>query len=614
MYNFNDYLKHHSSKKLLHSHSVLPKLRKTPVLAFIFDADTDGDDNVLIGFVNKRGELFKLRCPIKLSNKQLTYVPVLNTLSTQDHALLQRLIKHNRERVTVIETELHDEIQKRLKKLMSRKKKLHYMIYYDLYFSKIMIVSKKHNEKFNDLHSKFENDKLNQSKIRSMLLHNRYEIIGNIEKHRENFKRFLLTKTENNKAIIKQQILFNKEKELAQKYLQQILDNTIEHKKWVNKTIYFPNKQEYLHQKDKQISQISEIIKKINEELEKSVEFFTSAQSEKADLLKDIAAKDTLISEFLSIKSKIISYYNQWLEWFKNNPLDQNDDTLIKHKKLLIKEVTVIKNRFNQLVELVNRNDLIITDPHQKIQLQQNISDIELIIQKFLTEQFTEISKEQAKTIEKRQQILYQLEKTLKRYIVSIKNMIIESESVLKLSQDKMPNIKEEDLYNYQDCFENLKQFISVNNTFVRIKKTMSLLDKIVDTLTIKKLQFEDTEFDLINDNDKQKIISSLEHVKETFNNILQKIDLTEIHEHQNYKNIISEPSKIGELTIGLCTLLSNKTLNFINFTHDLQYLFSKIKELQHFFENISLNEAIINEYNKTPNMKFTEQLFLKTK
>lgn len=624
MYDFNDYIK----DSLNH----VSNLKNTPVFGFIIKyiwlpIDDNSPQKLIdieiIGFVNKRGKLFKLFNTIKLSSllkfrkqinleKSLLYLPKVHVLSNED-SLMTLFDTYPNSLIKQIDTNQQIKIEKRIKILLKRKQKIRYTIYYDFFSGYVFANTKKKHDKIIELYTTFENDKLNAAKIRSTILHNRYNIICNIQKHRDNLKKYLLTHTKNDKEIHKFQQLFQKEKTKVEKSLSDVVDNAKKQYEWVSNCVYYPKKEDYLAQKEKQIFQLQEIIKKFHDELQASTDDLKTAQQEKIILLQNIYAKDKILDEFSDIKQQLTEHYDKWKYWFENEcsmiPEHQIEQFLSKNKKLLIKEMNSLKNKFKELITLINNSDLINAEQAEKIKLQQNISELELIMQKFLTEQFTELSKYQSKKIELKQQDLLDLETSLNKYTDSIQTYINEISNLIYLTNQKLPIINEDELYNYQDCMQNFKQFVNVNNTFVRLNKMSKNLDKIVDILNVNYIIYKNNEFELINADDKTLYTTNLEKIKNNLSELLQKIKLSDIYNNQQYQSVISNPIETNSISIGLCTQMSYKLTIYTSSILEIKELLSQIEDIIHQLQEQRLNDSILKLYSKVPNVSIRKTL-----
>lgn len=409
------------------------------------------NDKLIVGYISRNGSLCKLIDPINLKdlskeafNKVIRSLPLVKGFTSENKENLinlldsegmlvskETLLKDSQNKLDILETELQNQ-RKLTEHLNTCKDKI-------LYEKDIII------QHIKDFRYQVEQH------IKSQIMRN------------ENLQDTIKSLTDEKQKI---ETTLKQVQEHEQLLLEQIQDDQDLHTDFSYQ----------MNSKNETIDELNKTIKEIKNELAGVTGKLTESELKNQQLSICI---DQILREKDTIISKIKEYNQNWLEWAKNN-----DYNISEYKKKIQNDMSIIYrqlenvlNNKNEYVKNLNierrAKDQIIRD------LKQNVADIKNELTKTVNQQLLEMSiKKESETREESNLIQ---QKNLE--IEGLKSQLDEIKILLEKSQAASKDIRSQESLNTDQlsvCYDTLKKFISINNSFYKKQEIITRLDKII--------------------------------------------------------------------------------------------------------------------------------------
>lgn len=253
--------------------------------------------------------------------------------------------------------------------------------------------------------------------------------------------------------------------------------------------------------------------------------------------------KNKILNEKNIIIEKIKEYNHQWTEWVESNNIKTENN--IKYINKLIENYNIINSNFKKLKE-----------ENEELKLKQNIKDVQLVLKNTINKQIRLLQEKdlQINSLTEEQIIL-------KKELEYIKKLLIEN------SKDVSVIEKE---YDYNNCYNILKSFITLNNILWR---KMEIINKIEQILQKENLQIKE-----------QYIYENFLKVKEKITNYIKFLNLEKYINSPNIQYLKSNSTK-QKVPIEFC----NDLVNILHYWNENKQDY-KIQEqlLGNIYEDIS--------------------------
>lgn len=451
-----------------------------------------------------------------------------------------------------------DDLQKRFENLENAQAQ--YKTYYDSQSNTNISIKKEYEDKITKITNDYIVIQKQLEECKNQIVNNKDAIVEGINKYKMEMADYIKNKELELKDIQELHKRDSEERKILKEQLKNLLEkekgylNDIEKNKVIlsetNSTI--SEKRQKFEELQSSCNQITDELKVLKEELSKS--------KMKNELLEgyNIRCKEKLLNEKSQILESIKEYNQKWLEW---------SDTIQKDTKaykiqLLNDLKTAQKNMKLTLQNQLNQVSMSSTEIKK---LKQNIADVQNELQRTINEQIIKLSErdESIKRLEmlsnKRGETITELQSTIedKNSLISERDQQIEnlknelSKSLFEvdtlIKQNNMTKIDSK--IDYDNCYEILKNFISLNNIFYRKEEVITRLDNIIYNNT--------GIFSKLSDSLKQKIKTDYEKVKIEIKN---HIDFLNLKQYVNSPNIglLKMSSTRDRVPENFCIELSN--------------------------------------------------------
>lgn len=527
------------------------------------------DNNLIVGFINKDGGLCKLGEPINLQeigNGQIedviSRIPIVSGFTQSDKDNLLRVMGASGR---VVNKSEHEKIVKDLREQLAKLENdrvIEYKVLYDSASNKIISIHKDYQNRLDSLQKQY-NDILKQSNdCKIQILNQKEEIIKGINKYKEEISEFIKTK---DLKIQDLEVIYNKMKE-EKNTLEQKLNELIKIEGGrikdleKNKDI-ITDYDSKMDAKNKEIADLTDGITLIRDELSKIKEELSKSQM-KNTLLENHKSKcqEKLLSEKDIIINKIQEYNRLWNDWSENI---KNNAESYKYK--LANELNIVQNA---LKNVLDKGDMT---EKEYIKLKQSVKDIQLELQKTITEQLVQLSAkdeqikqlqetgmavvvdhkkelEEAKRCEGLEMEVKDKEERLKESEKEIRQLRKELEEVKRLLLENAKSRVSGEV-DYENCYNILQNFFVLNNIFYRKQEVIRRLESII---------YEGIgSFTNLNDTIKSNITADFEKVKANITKHIDFLDLEKYIKSQEFQYLKSKATR-SKVSPQFCTELVN--------------------------------------------------------
>lgn len=576
---------------------------KTRSLGFVVS-----DDKLILGYIDKNGELCKLMEPIdlsELSNEKfieiIKRIPTVNGFSEYNKTSLTNLLENKK----MSSKNENEQVLNELKSsLLNEENKFNVLV--DLSentkkenTSKVILIKSEYENKIEEIKTEYEKNlgdlrehvlELEKTKgeCKERILHEKDIIIDGIKRFKEQVNEYikelvnknqikngesgklneLYTKLLNEKHEIESNmnILIEKEKE----YLKQINDDKSNISEFSDK----------VGEKEIEINKLSETIKEIKKELDEAKDAFSKEQLEKT-ILENF--KNTCLEKILNEKQEIINkikdYNNEWLKWANQNKvdIDTQKETL---KTELVTVFANLKKVFTEKNNYVNSLQLSLKEKDQMIsKLNSNAHEIKTEIEKSMNEQLLQLSaknEELKHALGEANDKLSKSENIVKSKDFDIKKLQKELEQVKDLL-DKNNATKLNKVVDIDNCISTYQKFKSVSNTFYRKKEVITILDKIISGEQI-------SAFTNLNQKIKDNIVKRFDLIKTEINAMIDHLDLKKYISDKNL-GLLKNKSTGQNVQKNFCDELNNISMYW---DENISIFREQDRQLTNIYEDLS--------------------------
>jgi hypothetical protein len=519
------------------------KGEETTALGFIIS-----DNKLVLGFVNKYGELCKLIDPVdlsKLSHEKfieiVKRIPTVNGFDSNKLLMLLESTEHvsKTDNKKVLD-ELNDLISKKNEEISNyniilNENNKKFLLTKKEYTDSLETIKDNYNKELMSYKQKIQELKDVQNECTNRLINDKEYILQGIKNYKEETNKYINDIIENKgKQVIDLTNMYKKllsEKTEIEKNLNILLEKEKEN-------LNSNGDIEALAVSEKKVEELNTVINEIKSELNDVKESLSKSEIENKvnqKFTEDCLKK--LLEEKDQIIDKIKSYNKEWLNWVN----EHFDASLIKSVKDKMKiELSSILDNFKKIV--VRKNEYIqslkisvIEKDNLNKQLKSNISDIKDEINNSIQQQIIELNKKIDKT--KEQVKLVDTDKidleqnSLKNELVKVKDLLSTQNVIQKINIKDLSPINCKSLYN---------KFSIMNNSFYRKKEIIKILDTIIIS---SNFNLANLSYDIKN------------NIKEKYINIRDNIN-----KHIDFLNL-GVISSIKELTPEVCEQLTNNLI-----------------------------------------------------
>jgi hypothetical protein len=530
------------------------------------------DNNLIIGFINKNGDLCKLIEPIKLSDISndtidniIEKIPIVTGFSETDKKNLLKIFKKTDETISKKE---HEQIVKELEsKLKSQQEDLDYKMLYDSQNNQLITIQKEHEEQVKKLQEQFLEQQKQVEECKTMLIKKEGDVSQGIEEYKKQVDEYIKTKDLKIEELERLHQQMISEKQQIENKLNEVLQQQEQKLKQLeeNKDLLTDSSIQ-IENKEKEIETLKTSIESIKNDLESLQNELNEANLKQTYYknLKD-QCKDRILNEKSEIIDRIKQYNEQWNDWAITIETNFED-----YRKKLINELQIIKTNLDNV--LLRRQ--FGTEEYAK--LKHNIDDIKAELEKTIADQLIQLNAkdEQIKMLEEagiklkveaserlltelseKDNLLNESQNQINNLQVSIKDkdeiisqLKADLEEVRRLlSQNEKTKIQM--VIDYDNCFNILQNFFNLNNIFFRKQEIINRLDKILNENI--------GEFKNLNDDMKISIKQKFENVKSNIQKHIKFLDLEKYINSENFQLLKSKSTR-NKVPGEFCTELTN--------------------------------------------------------
>lgn len=593
-------------KKVIFNPLKLNNENKSTALGFIIS-----NNKLVLGFINKSGELCKMINPIDLSNLSnekfieiVKRIPLINGYDKKDKENLLLLL----ENVENISKNKNKKVLEQLNDIISKKEesRLGYnIIINDLkkdkkesdnnfiltkqkYESSLDMIKNNYNKELEEYKNKIINLENVQNECTNRLINDKEYILEGIKNYKEETNNYINNVIEDATKMIGQNNGKNKKIDVIdltnmyskllfeKKDIETKLNILLEKEKEKEKVD--DESENKLIESEKKIEKLNLVINEIKSELNQVKENLSKTEIEnKINQIFTEECVKKLLEEKEDIIIKIKNYNKEWLNWVnefyepslmdavKNKMRKELGDILDNFKKIYLRKDKYIENLDieNNEKDKLNR------------QLKENMSKIKEEIKNTIQEQIMELNKKI--NLNKERSINIKMKNINENESNNVRNELLKIKELLliqninmfyKLGNDEKENCKM--LYN---------KFSTMNNTFYRKKEIIKILDSIIFS------------------NDKDKYFNKLnelirDKIKKQYNEVRNNIN-----KHIDFLNLDILIDDVTDLTPEICEQLKNN-LMYWNANEKLFKIYDDI--LNDIYDDLSNNIKIILINNKS--------------
>ena len=435
-----------------------------------------------------------------------------------------------------------------------------YKTYYDSQSNNSVLIKSEYEDKMKKITNDYDVIQKQLDECKNQIVNNKDAIVEGINKYKIEMKEYIKGKELELKDIKELHKRESEERKVLAEQLANLLEKEKDYLKDIEKNkILLSETDSSISEKRQKFEELQSSCNQISDEL-RSLKEELSKSKMKNELLEgyNSRCKEKLLNEKSQIIESIKGYNQKWLEW---------SDTIQKDTKAYkIKLLNDLKTaQKNMKTTLQNQLDQVSLSSTEIKKLKQNIADVQNELQRTINEQIMKLSErdESIKQLEmlsnKRGETITELQSTLddKNSLISerdqqianlkgeLSKSLFEVDTLIK--QNNMTKIDSK--IDYDNCYEILKNFISLNNIFYRKEEVINRLDNIIYNNT--------GIFTKLNDSLKQKIKTDYEKVRREIKN---HIDFLNLKQYVNSPNIdlLKMSSTRDRVPENFCTELSN--------------------------------------------------------
>uniref|UniRef100_A0A6C0H6W7 Kinesin motor domain-containing protein n=1 Tax=viral metagenome TaxID=1070528 RepID=A0A6C0H6W7_9ZZZZ len=505
-------------------------------------------DKVIIGFINKSGNLCKVAEPINLSEISndnivdvLSKIPIVNGFTDKDRERLLRLFQRTDKEKTITRREhnaLVQELEQQLQE--SNTKQSEYKILYDSESNKVIAVQKEYEEKIEQIKQQFEARLQEYEQAKNKLIEERDQIRGDLGRFQTDMKEFVRTnelKVEDLQGIQKK---LTEERDLLQNRISEIIQaEQAKQAELAANQEMLSNHTELMNRKETELIELQKSLAVVNQDLEQlKITLRTSELQREALEGYKSRCQDKLLSEKDEIISKIKEYNQRWQEWARG--VESNFE---EYKRKLINDLKKVSSSLD--VMLAKRNEL---DQKEKTKLKQNIKDIQAELQRTVSEQLIRLNEkdEQIRMLQSagvgfdvrdgNEVSSYDtLQQELQESQAQIERLKAELEQVRSLlAQNNATKVQA--TIDYDNCYAIVQNFFSLNNIFYRKQEIIGRLENVITNGI--------GNFINLNESVKQDIRARFEKLKVGINKHIQFLDLERYINSEDFRYLKSKSTR----------------------------------------------------------------------
>jgi HAMP domain-containing protein len=454
------------------------------------------NDRLIIGYISKNGAFCKVATPIDLNNlsseqfnKLISSIPIVHGFSESTRTKLLSLISN-------------EELMHQLQTVKSEN---------DLYVknqNEMIEIKKEHVGQIQKI-----NDQFNTCKDR--ILHEKEIIIERIKEFQQQVDQHLksqIIRNENLQETVKKLTAEKAEIESTLKQVQEREQQSLERLQQDQDALTDYSYQ--MNSKNDEIDHLNKTIEEIRMELNVVTSKLTASEIKNQQLNICI---QKILNEKETIIEAIKEYTTAWLEWARTNNYN-----ITEYKQKIQNDLSIVYNQLRGLLHVKNRR------------LKQNIADIKNELDRAISKQLLEMSlkKERETQIEKQEYLLREREieiTNLKSQLDEIKMMLEKSQAAAAAAAAQATvKLTVQTTASLDICYNILKKFIGINNSFYRRKEVISKLDKIIfDNSTF-------SNFTNLSDAIKKDIRERYTQIRDQINKHIQFLDLNKYISNPN--------------------------------------------------------------------------------
>lgn len=579
-----------------------PKVIFTPVkfeyknaIGFIIS-----DNKLIIGFINKTGELCKLIEPIKLSDLGgdgkiediIEKIPIVSGFSETDKKNLLKIFKKTDETISKIE---HERLIKELEsKLKTQEQDIDYKMLYDSQNNQMITIQKEHEEQVKKLQEQFIEQQKQIEECKATLIKKEGDISQGIEEYKKQVDDYIKTKDLKIEDLERLHERLLTEKQEIESKLSEVLQSQEEKLKQLEENRdLLTDSSVQIEKKEQEIESLKISIANIKNELD-TLQNELNESNLKQTYYKNLKeqCKDRILNEKNEIIERIKDYNDKWNDWATT--VDTNFE---EYKKRLISELQLLKTNLDNVLKKREY------DTEEYAKLKHNIEDIKAELEKTIADQliqlnakdeqikmleeagikikvetserlFTELS-EKDKLLTESQSQIDNLKVSMKDRDEQILQLKANLEEVRKLlSQNEKTKI--EMVIDYDNCLNILQNFFNLNNIFYRKQEIINRLEKIIN---------EDIgEFKNLSNDMRNTIKQTFFEVKSNIEKHIKFLDLEKYINSENFQLLKSKSTR-NKVPGEFCTELSN-ILDYWN-VNKLEYR-EQDRKLTNIYEDLS--------------------------
>jgi DNA repair exonuclease SbcCD ATPase subunit len=278
------------------------------------------NDKLIIGFVNKNGNLCKLVEPLDLSNitnedieTVIKKIPIVTGFSEQDREKLLGLFENTDKKGRVAQEKLIKGLQKELED--SKSKQAEYKVLYDGESNKVITIKSKYEEQIAKIKSDYDEKSKQLEQCSKQLVNEKYKIVEGINKYKDEMNDFIKSKDFKIEELEKIHNKLTKEKEELESKLNGTI-NVIEAKNKASQEqiIVIGNEKDAIilekeglikniKQLEKDVKMQKDAIEKLTvqkQELEKQIQQISQSKDEISELSSQLSQSKSEISDLSS--------------------------------------------------------------------------------------------------------------------------------------------------------------------------------------------------------------------------------------------------------------------------------------------------------------------------
>jgi chromosome segregation ATPase len=278
------------------------------------------NDKLIIGFLNKNGNLCKLVEPLNLSNISnedietvIKKIPIVTGFSEQDREKLLGLFQNTDKKGRRVQEKLIKELQKELED--SKSKQAEYKVLYDGESNKVITIKSNYEEQIAKIKSDYDEKSKQLEQCSQQLVNEKDKIVEGINKYKDEMNDFIKSKDFKIEELEKIHSKLTKEKNELESKLNETI-NVIEAKNKASQDqiiVIGNEKDAILSEKEGLIKNIKELEKDLKmqkdaieeltlkkQELEKQIQEMSQTKSEASDLTSQLSQTKSEASDLTS--------------------------------------------------------------------------------------------------------------------------------------------------------------------------------------------------------------------------------------------------------------------------------------------------------------------------